>query len=91
MQHDHAAGQHADDAAEAFLLAPLHLLELLKLAGIEEAGMGIEGAKHSRNGSLIQGGVGIHRVGGFAFHHREHVHQLLHFGEQFFRGVASNW
>ena len=42
LQHDHAAGKHADDAAEALALALLHLLQLLELAGIEENRVRIE-------------------------------------------------
>ena len=58
LQNDHAAGQHADDASEAFALALLHLLELLKLAGIEENRMRVERFEHARNRALIKGLIG---------------------------------
>ena len=64
LQHDHAARQHADDGSEALALALLHLLQLLKLAGIEENRMRIERAQHAGNRALIERDSGGDGIGG---------------------------
>ena len=79
LQHDHAARQQADDGAESFALARLHLLELLELIGIEEHRMRIEGAQHAGNRALVNRDVGRYGIGGFALDGRVHAGDLLEF------------
>ena len=47
--------------AYAVVLAALVFTQQRKLAGVEEIGVGIEHAKHARDGALINGLVDVHR------------------------------
>ena len=60
-----------------FLLAALHLLQLLKLAGIEKNRMRIERLQHARNRALIKRDVGIHRIGRLLIDGHKHADQFL--------------
>ena len=63
LQNGHPPGDDADDGAEAFGLALLHLLELLELIGIEKDRVRIERAQHAGDGALIEGLVGRDGIG----------------------------
>ncbi len=64
LEDDDAAGQDADDGAEALRQAAFHLLELLELVAIEEDGVRIEHAQHAGDGAGIEGAIGVDWIGG---------------------------
>ena len=65
----------ADRHADAVILAALLLAKLRIRLWIKEIGVRVELVQHARDGSVVDGLVGIHRVGVVLFD------RLIHFGE----------
>ena len=86
LQHNHASRQDGNNGPETLALGILHLLELLVLVRIEEDGMRIQRAQHSRNRALVHGLLSIHRVRRLRLHDGNHVREALQRALQIFGG-----
>ena len=90
LQDDHAAWQHADDGPEAFVLAVLHLLQLLELARIEKDRVRIKRAQHARNRALIERRSASHRIGRLLIHGDEYIQHFLELARELLAGIVSS-
>ena len=77
LQNRDLPGVDADDGAESLGLAPLHLLELLELIGVEKNRVRIKRAQHAGDRALIKGLIGRDGIGRLLVQNRVYSQQLL--------------
>ncbi len=76
---DHfAIAARADRHAHAVILAALIFAQKRVLARIEEAGVRIEDAQHSRDRAFVQGVIGVHGDGVILLHDGKDLREIAH-------------